>query len=99
MFYLGVRTFVNGNEVARPVIDTSTSAEHSIIYRVIDGEGTVLAEAIRTVIVQNPNTSQEEPAAEETSESETSAESEEVAAPEEELIAEEPSAESELPTS
>lgn len=53
---LGIRIFQiddNGteHEVTTPGIDTSQAGEHKIIYRVINADGTVLAEAARTVMV------------------------------------------------
>ncbi|XKT74469.1 MAG: immunoglobulin-like domain-containing protein [Patescibacteria group bacterium UBA2163] len=53
---LGVRTFYQGEEVQSVNIDTATSSTHTIHYKVIDGEGTTLAEAIREVIVGETTT-------------------------------------------
>jgi len=53
---LGVRIFQTDEigderEVTTAVIDTALAGEHVIIYRVINADGIVLAEAIRTVVV------------------------------------------------
>ncbi|MBI5742351.1 MAG: tail fiber domain-containing protein, partial [Candidatus Niyogibacteria bacterium] len=54
---LGVRTFQNGVEVAVPQIDTSTAGTSAIVYKIVDGNGNILAEATRTVNVVAPPTS------------------------------------------
>ena len=70
---LGIRTFYQDAEVTTLHIDTSVAGEHAVVYRIIDGEGTVLAEATRTVIVEDTTqepaleTVSDEPAGEETS--------------------------------
>jgi len=51
---LGVRAFYGEDEVTSPNIDTSVPGEHNIIYRVVDGEGAILAEMSRLVIVAAP---------------------------------------------
>ncbi len=54
VFALGIRTFVDGTAVETVVLDTSITATTTITYRVIDGDGAVLAEAERTVVVSDP---------------------------------------------
>jgi hypothetical protein len=51
---LGVRAFQNGAEVATPAIDTSVAGTFTIVYKIVDGGGSVLATATRTVIVEQP---------------------------------------------
>ena len=55
---LGVRTFFDGTETTSPQIDTSVAGTHEITYRVLDGQGSVLAEAVRTVVVIDPSSQQ-----------------------------------------
>ncbi len=52
---LGVRAFQNGAEVTTPIIDTSVTGTHEIVYKVINGAGAMLAEAMRIVNVVDPN--------------------------------------------
>jgi hypothetical protein len=57
---LGVRTYQGGQEVASVSIDTSEAATHTVEYRVLDGEGNVLASAARTVVVGSPGATVDE---------------------------------------
>lgn len=50
---LGVRTYFNEAEDSTPYIDTTIPGEYQIIYRILDGNNTVLAEATRIVRVVN----------------------------------------------
>jgi hypothetical protein len=51
---LGIKLFYNGEEVRTIQIDTSTTSENQVIYRVTDIDGNV-GESLRTVIVFDPN--------------------------------------------
>jgi hypothetical protein len=50
---LGIKLFYNGEEVKSIQIDTSTTSENQVIYRVTDTDGNV-GESLRTVIVFDP---------------------------------------------
>jgi hypothetical protein len=50
----GVRAFQNGVEVTTPSIDTSVTGKYEIVYKVFDGSGSILAEAVRVVNVVGP---------------------------------------------
>jgi len=57
---LGVRTFVANSEVDVVTIDTSASGARLIHYRVLDANGTILAEAVRTVVAESAAATVEE---------------------------------------
>jgi hypothetical protein len=48
---LGIRTFVEDKEVSDVSIDTTKEGTHQVVYRVVDGEGEVLAEETRNINV------------------------------------------------